>query len=102
MPDPLHVGMIQDRRILPSWQRHDSSVLRTVEAGQHGGSTTGNGTRVVVKDGDNVSTGKDHSEFEGELCGLIGGAQLAPVGGSVGLLKKEVAPLLLNARYFVV
>ncbi len=55
-----------------------------------------------MKDGDNVSTGKDHSEFEGELCGLIGGAQLAPVGGSVGLLKKEVAPLLLNARYFVV
>ena len=38
--------------------------------------------------------GKDHSEFEGELCGLIGGAQLAPVGGSVGLLKKEVAAIL--------
>ncbi len=55
-----------------------------------------------MKDGDNVSTGKDHSEFEGELCGIVGGGQLAPVGGSVGLLKKEVAPLLLNARYFVV
>jgi len=79
-----------------------SSVLRTFEAGYHSGLTTGNGTRVVVKDGDDVSPGKDHTEFEGKLCGLIGGAQLTSVGGSMGLLKKEVAPLLLNARDFVV
>jgi hypothetical protein len=55
-----------------------------------------------VEDRDDVSPGKDHSEFEGELCGLVGGAQLALVGGSVGLLKKEVTPLLLNAGDFVV
>lgn len=51
-----------------------------------------NGTGVVVEDGDDVSPGKDHSEFEGELCGFVGSGQLAPVGGSVRLLKKEVAP----------
>ena len=79
-----------------------SSVLRTFEAGHHRGSTTGNGNRVVVKDGNDVSPSKDHSEFEGKLCGIIGGAQLARFGGSVGLLKKEVAPLVLNARDFVV
>ena len=64
-----------------------SSVLRTSEAGHHRGSTTGNGTGVFVEDGDDVSSGKDHSEFEGELCGLVGGAQLAVVGGGAGLLK---------------
>jgi hypothetical protein len=37
------------------------------EAGHHRGSTTGNGTGVIVEDGDDVSPGKDHSEFEGEL-----------------------------------
>ena len=46
-----------------------SSVLRTFEAGHHRGSTTGNSTGVIVEDGDDVSPGKDHSEFEGELWG---------------------------------
>ena len=55
-----------------------------------------------MENGDDVSPGKDHSEFEGKLCGLVSGGQLAFVGGSVGLLKKQVAPLLLNAGDFVV
>jgi hypothetical protein len=79
-----------------------SSSLKDFEACRHRGSTTGNGTSIVVKDRDDVSPGKDHSEFEGELFGLVKGAELAPVGGSAGLVKKKVAPLLLNARDFVV
>jgi len=50
-----------------------SSDLRTFEARCHRHSTTGNSTGVVVKDGDDVGPGKDHSEFEGELFGLVGG-----------------------------
>ena len=72
------------------------------EAGYHRGSTTGNSTGVIVEDGDDVSPGRDHPEFEGELCGLVGCGQLALVSGSAGLVKKEVAPLLLNAGDFVV
>ena len=79
-----------------------SSDRGASEAGHHRGSTTGNSTGVIVEDGDDVSPGKDHPEFEGELCGLVVGGQLALVGGSVGLLKKEVAPLLLNSGDFVV
>ena len=79
-----------------------SSDRGAFEAGHHRGSTTRNGTRVVVEDGDDVSPSKDHSEFEGELSGLVGGCQLALVDGSVGLLKNEVAPLLLNSGDFVV
>jgi len=102
MPDPPR-GMTRDRRILAVVGGVTaSSVLRTFEPGHHRCSTTGYGTRVVVKDGDDVSPGKDHSELEGELCGLVGGGQLALVGSSVGLLKEEVAPLLLNPRDFVV
>jgi hypothetical protein len=55
-----------------------------------------------VEDGDDVSPGQDHSEFESELCGLVGRGQLALVGGRVGLLKEKVAPLVLNAGDFVV
>ena len=55
-----------------------------------------------MEDGNDVGPGKDDSELERELCGLIDCGQLALVGGSLGLLKKEIAPLLLNAGDFVV
>jgi len=74
-----------------------SSDRGTSQAGHYSCSTTGNGAGVVVEDGDDVSPGKDHSELEGELCGVVGFGQLALAGGRVGLVKKEVAPLLLNA-----
>ena len=66
------------------------------------GSTAGDGTGIVVENGNDVRPGKDDAELEGELRGIVGGGQLALAGGGASLPEEEVAPLLLHAGDLVV
>ena len=54
-----------------------------------------------MEDADDVGSGQDDPEFEGELRGVGAVWQLALVGGSAGFGAEQVTPLLLDAGYFV-
>lgn len=55
-----------------------------------------------MEDGDDVCPGEDDAEFEGELCGVAIGEQLAVLRGGLSFVPKQVAPLLLHAGNLVV
>jgi len=55
-----------------------------------------------VEDADDVGSGQDDPQFEGELRGVGAVWQLAFLGGSAGFGGEQVMPLLLGAGYFVV
>ncbi len=54
-----------------------------------------------MEDADDVGSGQDDPQFEGELRGVGAVWQLALLGGSAGFGGEQVTPLLLDAGYFV-
>ena len=55
-----------------------------------------------MEDADDVGSGEDDPQSEGELGGAGAVWQFALVGSGAGLLGEQVTPLLLDAGYFVV
>ena len=55
-----------------------------------------------MEDADEVGSGQDDSQFEGELRGVRAVWQLALIGSGAGFPDEQVTPLLLDAGYFVV
>jgi len=55
-----------------------------------------------VEDADEVGSGQDDAQLEGELGGVGAVRQLAVADGGAGFRGEQVAPLPLDAGYFVV
>src|SRR5215468_798795 len=72
------------------------------QAGADGGSGAADRVEVVVEDANDVGSGQDDPQLEGELSGVGAVWQFALVGGGAGFPGEQVTPLLLDAGYFVV